>query len=115
MTRFLSMDAPVKPGHDDKRTPPPPPSLLAGALRRREAEIEIAGFQRVLVIVQGRIVRRHRHLEAGRQPPAEQARALEFLDPRQPAHRIDPHMRHEPPPRPTLHPPARPFPPPPLP
>src|SRR5260370_16837624 len=94
MTRFFSMDARVKPGHDDIRTPPPP-SLLAGALRRRrEAEIEIAGFQRVLVIVQGRIVRRHRHREAGRQPPVEPSRALEFLTP--------PHL--PPPTHPNIHP-----------
>ena len=44
------MDARVEPGHDDMRTATPG-LLLAGALRRRgEAEIELAGFQRILVI-----------------------------------------------------------------
>ncbi len=67
-----------------------------GALRRRrEPEIEIARLQRVLVVAQGRIVRRHRHREARRQPAVEQARALELVEPGQVADRVEPEMREE--------------------
>src|SRR5580658_5124044 len=38
--------------------------FLAAAGRRHQAEVEIAGFEWVFVVAQGRIVRRHRHAEA---------------------------------------------------
>src|SRR5262245_8719680 len=53
--------------------------LLALPLRRRgKAEVEIARLQRVLVLAQRRIVGRHRHRKARRQPVVEQTRALQL-------------------------------------
>src|SRR5262249_33203523 len=71
-------------------------SFVAGALRRRrQAKIEVARLERILVLAQGRIVRRHRHREARRQPAVEQARALQLVEARQIADRVEPEMREE--------------------
>src|SRR6266487_3116676 len=56
-------------------------ALLARA--RREPEVEIARLERLFVLLQALIVRRHRHGEAGRQPADEQAGALELVEPGQ--------------------------------
>ena len=60
-----------------------------------KAEIEIAGFSGSSSSRKRRIVRRQRHREAGRQPAVEQAGALELVEPRQIADRVEPEMRQE--------------------
>src|SRR5262245_47843643 len=62
---------------------------------RRQAEIEVARLERILVLAQRRIVRRRRHREAGRQLPVEHARALELVEARQVGQRLEPEMRQE--------------------
>ena len=57
--------------------------FLDALRRRREAEVEIARLERVLVVAQRRIVGRHRHREARRQAVVEQARAFQLLQARQ--------------------------------
>src|SRR5580692_8142027 len=54
--------------------------FLAAAGGRRQAEVEIARFERVFVVAQGRIVRRHRNAEARGQRSLDQARALELIE-----------------------------------
>src|SRR5207237_532187 len=60
-----------------------------------EPKIEVARLERVLVLAQGRVVRRHRHGETGRQPPVEQAGALELVEAGQIADRLEPEMRQK--------------------
>jgi hypothetical protein len=53
--------------------------LFLGAFGwRRQPEIEVAGFQRVFVVPQRRIVGRHRHGKAGRQRFVHEAGAFEL-------------------------------------
>src|SRR4051812_24100153 len=51
--------------------------FLDALRRRRQTKVEIARLQRILVVLERRIVRRHRHREARRQAIVEQARALQ--------------------------------------
>ncbi len=73
------VDARHKAGHDVERSARNSRDACESALlldtlgRRREAEIEVAGLQRVLVVAQLRIVGRHRHRKARRKPVVEQA------------------------------------------
>src|SRR5262249_39095122 len=70
--------------------------LPLGALGTwREAKVEIARLERVFVLSQRRIVRRHGHGEAGRQAAVEQARALELFEAGQVADRVESEMRQE--------------------
>src|ERR1700682_3494084 len=66
--------------------------FLAAAGGRRQAEVEIAGFKRVFVVAQGRIVRRHRNAEACGQRRLDQARALELVEAGQIVERLQPEM-----------------------
>src|SRR5262249_32513025 len=71
-------------------------ALFVGALAPRpQAKIEVARFEWILILAQSRIVRRQRHRELGRQAAVEQARALQLVEPRQVADRIEPEMRQE--------------------
>src|SRR5580704_7264293 len=66
--------------------------FLAAPGGRNEAEVEIARFERVFVVAQGRIVRRHRNAEAGGQRRLDQAGALEFVEAGQVVERLQPEM-----------------------
>src|SRR5215472_18458438 len=61
----------------------------------RKAKVEVARLERILVGMQRRIVRRHRHRKAVRQPSVEQARPLELVEARQVRQRLQPEMREE--------------------
>src|SRR5678816_3222554 len=70
--------------------------LLLDALgRRRETEVEAARLERVLVVAQRRIVGRHRHRKARRQPVVEQARTLQLFEARQVAQLLQAEIRQE--------------------
>src|ERR1700722_10023678 len=76
-----------------KRTRLPCGLFLAARFRaRRKAEIEIAGLERILVLVQRRIVGRRRHRKTGRKASVEQARAFQLVEPRQVGQRLEPEM-----------------------
>ena len=80
-------------GSEPLRDRPTNTSYSSRARRpRRQAEIEIARLERVLVLAQRRIVRRQRHREAGRQAAVEQAGALQLVEARQVADRLEPEM-----------------------
>src|SRR5215471_622456 len=57
-----------------------------------QSEVEISGLERVLVLPQARIVRRHRNRKARRQASLEQAGALELVEAREVADRVETEM-----------------------
>src|SRR5207244_3306634 len=74
--------------------------MTAGALflrrhARREAEIEVARLERVLILAQRRIVGRQRNREPGRQAAVEQAGPFELVEARQVADHLEPEVLEE--------------------
>src|ERR1700732_4496147 len=70
------------------------PSVLW--LRTRcEAQVEVARFERVLVLAQGGLVGGGRYVEPGRQLPVHQPGAAQLLEARQVADRFQPEMGQE--------------------
>src|ERR1700736_5084238 len=71
---------------------------LSSVLRLRtrgETQVEVAGFERVLVLAQSGLVGGRRYVETGRQLPVHQPGAAQFLEARQVADRFQPEMRQE--------------------
>src|SRR5256885_1150250 len=62
---------------------------------RGQREFQIADLQGILVIAQGRVIRRRWNAEAGRQPRIHQARPLQFLEARKVAQRLQAELRQE--------------------
>src|SRR5580704_19381461 len=69
--------------------------FLAAAGGRRQAEVEIARFERVFVVAERRIVGRHRNAEARGQRRLDQARAFELVEAGQIVERLQPEMGQE--------------------
>src|SRR5712672_835610 len=74
---------------------------------RRQAKVEVAGFQRVFVRAQCRIVGRLRHAKVCRQGSVEQAGTLKVVEARKVAERFQAEMAEEIPRRPVGQRPAR--------
>src|SRR6266550_3318916 len=70
-------------------------SVLHALGRRRQAEIEVARIERVLVVMQRRIVGGHRHREAGRQAAVKETGTFEFFEAGQIDQCVEPEMRQE--------------------
>src|SRR5271167_3804337 len=63
--------------------------------RRRQRQFQVANLERILVLAQGRVVGRRGNAETGRQAGIQEPSALQFLQARQVAQRLQGELRQE--------------------